>query len=125
HEVYVHTTVEDETSGLSVFTDKYMYKTDKNPTFGSFSNLLNCNSTWQVNDWTILISPPFQNGVKSAYLLTPKTDFCNNDWKTCKTVRFFASDMAGNEATKDYCINGPWISFIGEGFVRSNSSIDM
>lgn len=126
HQLYVYTNVEDDTAGLSVFTDSYQYLTDKNPSsFGIFSNILSCNSTWRPNNWFLLISPPFQNGVKSAYLLTPKTDFCNNDWKTCKTVRFRARDMAGNEATKDYCINGPWISLKGEGTVRSNQNISM
>lgn len=126
HELYVYTNVEDATSGLSVFTDKYQYLTDINPgSFGKFSNILSCNSTWQPNQWFLLISPPFQNGVDSAYLLTPKTDFCNNDWKTCKTVRFYAEDMAGNNATKDFCINGPWISVVGEGGVRANHNISM
>ncbi len=126
HELYVYTNVEDATSGLSVFTDKYQYQTDENPgSFGKFSNILSCNSTWQPNQWMLLISPPFQNGVNSAYLLTPKTDFCNNDWKTCKTVRFYSADMAGNSATKDFCINGPWISLTGEGSIRSNQNISM
>uniref|UniRef100_A0A7C4TS89 CBM-cenC domain-containing protein n=1 Tax=candidate division WWE3 bacterium TaxID=2053526 RepID=A0A7C4TS89_UNCKA len=125
HELYVYTNVEDETSGLSVFTDKYQYHTDKNPGFGRFSNLLNCNSTWQPDTWTILISPPFSPGANSAYLLTPKTDFCNSDWKTCKTVRFFSEDMAGNTATKDFCINGPWVKVRGEGVVGANGNIDM
>ena len=126
HELYVYTTVEDETSGLSVFSDKYQYQTDVNPgSFGKFSNLLSCNSTWQPNTWMFLITPPFQNGVHSGYIITLKTDFCNNDWKTCKTVRFFAQDMAGNTATKEYCINGPWVKATGEGAIRSNQNISM
>ena len=125
HELYVYTNVEDATSGLSVFTDKYQYKTDNNATFGRYSNISSCNSTWQPDNWVILISPPFQPGVHSAYLLTPKTNFCNSNWKICKIVRFYAEDMAGNAASKDFCINGPWISFLGKGFVRSNNIIDM
>ncbi len=125
HELYVYTNVEDATSGLSVFTDKYQYKTDNNSTFGRYSNISSCSSTWQNDNWVILISPPFQPGVNSAYLLTPKTNFCNSNWKICKIVRFYAEDMAGNSASKDFCINGPWISFLGNGFVRSNHNIDM
>ncbi|MBP7928084.1 hypothetical protein KAZ57_02970, partial [Patescibacteria group bacterium] len=125
HELYVYTNVQDATSGISIFTDKYQYKTDNNTTFGKYPSLSSCNGTWQPNVWTILITPPFQNGVSSAYLLTPKTDFCNSDWKVCKYVRFFAQDMAGNTDTKDYCINGPWIKIRGEGIVRSNTDINM
>ncbi len=125
HELWVYTNVEDTTSGLSIFTDKYQYYTERNPTFGTYTNILNCGSTWQPNDWNPLISPPFQNGVHSAYLITPKTDFCNNNWKICKIVRFYSEDMAGNEATKDFCINGPWIKVRNGGIVRSNQNIDM
>jgi hypothetical protein len=125
HELYVYTVVEDATSGLSTFTDKYMYHTDVRPGFGKFSNLLSCSSTWQENQWMLLISPPFLPGVHSSYLLTPKTDFCNNDWKTCKTVRFYAEDLAGNSSSKDFCINGPWVKFRGGGLVRSNHDISM
>lgn len=125
HHLFVYTNVEDATAGLSVFTDKYQYHTDANPGFGRFSNLMKCSSDWLADQWAILISPPFIPGAHSAFLLTPKTDFCNSDWKICKTVKFYAEDMAGNSRTKDYCINGPWIKFRGEGIVHSNSYIDM
>src|SRR3989339_613227 len=125
HELYVYTEVEDTTSGLSTFTDKYQYKVDTQESFGRYSNILSCSSTWQEGSWVILISPPFQPGVHSAYLLTPKTNFCNSNWKVCKTVRFRSEDMAGNIATKDFCINGPWIKLSGEGIVKSNNIIDM
>jgi hypothetical protein len=125
HELYVYTNVEDEISGLSVFTDKYQYHTKKNPGFGRFANILTCNSTWYPDGWFLLISPPFQPGVKSAYLITPKTDFCDNDWKICKTVKFYSEDMAGNVAIKDYCINGPWIKIHGQGVVGAAYGIDM
>jgi hypothetical protein len=36
-----------------------------------------------------------------------------------------AEDLAGNSATKDYCINGPWVKFRGGGLVRSNADISM
>lgn len=125
HELYVYTMVQDATSGLSVFTDKYQYTVDEEDGFGRFSNLLHCNTSWLADNWVILISPPFSPGVDEAFLLTPKTDFCNSNWKVCKTVRFFSEDLAGNEVTKDFCLNGPWIRLRGEGVVRSNHSIDM
>jgi hypothetical protein len=125
HELYVYTVVDDVTSGLSTLTNKYMYHTDKEPGFGSFSNVITCAATWQPNTWVSLISPSFIAGTKSTYLLTPRTDFCNNDWKTCKTVRFYGEDLAGNTAYKDFCINGPWVKFQGGGLVRSNYNINM
>ena len=125
HELWVYTYVKDLTSGLSVFTDKYQYHTENNPGFGRFTNLLGCNSPWLTDQWVPLISPPFTNGVEEAFLLTPKTDFCNSNWKICKIVRFYAKDMAGNSDTKDFCINGPWIRLRGKGVVRANSYIDM
>ena len=125
HELYVYTNVEDQTSGLSTFTDKYQYRTELNPTFGRFSNLLGCNSAWQPNQWASLFSPPFTPGSTSAYLITQKTDFCNSNWKICKIVRFYSEDMAGNADTKDLCINGPWIKSRGGANVRSNYNIDM
>ena len=125
HHLYVYTNVDDATSGLSVFTDKYQYLTENNTGFGRYSDLMKCSSTWQPNLWAILITPPFSPGAKSAFLLTPKTDFCNSNWKVCKIVKFFSEDMAGNSATKDLCINGPWIKVRGGAVVRSNSYIDM
>lgn len=125
YQLYVYAVVDDPTSGISVFTDKYQYKTDNNPTFGQYPNILSCSGTWQANEWVILITPPFQPGAKSVYILTPKTNFCNNNWQVCKVVRFYSRDMAGNNATKDFCINGPWINFLGAGFVGANASIDM
>lgn len=125
HELYVYTNVEDATSGLSTFTDKYQYHTEREPGFGRYDYLLSCSSDWEPNNWVILISPPFFPGSNSAFLLTPKTDFCNSNWKICKTVRFYAEDLAGNSATKDFCINGLWIKVRGEGYVRANQNIDM
>lgn len=125
YQLWVYTIVDDPTSGISTFTDRYQYKTELNPTFGKYSNLLSCSSTWSENGWVILISPPFLPGVKSAYLLTPKTSFCNSNWNACKTVRFQAEDIAGNISIKDFCINGPWIKLRGEGSVRANNGIDM
>lgn len=125
HELYVYTNVEDPTSGLSTLTDKYKYHTKLFSGFGYFSDLIKCNSTWNADGWTSLASPPFSDGAHTAYLITPKTDFCDDDWKICKTVDFYAKDMAGNETNKEYCINGPWIRVSGGGIVRANAGINM
>ena len=123
--LWTHTRVLDATSGLSVFTDKYQIKTELEPEYGRYSNILSCGSTWQPNGWIILISPPFTPGVNEAFLLAPKTSFCNDNWNICKLVRFYSADMAGNESYKEFCVNGPWIKMRGEGWVRSNTHIDM
>ncbi|MFC1700301.1 hypothetical protein ACFLZ4_01495 [Patescibacteria group bacterium] len=125
HEVYVYTNVSDATSGLSTLTDKFQYTTSKSEGFGVFEDLLGCNTEWLLDEWVSLISPPFDPGTNDAYLLTPKVDFCDSNWKVCKYVRFYAEDMAGNYNAKDMCINGPWIRTTGEGIVRSNNDIDM
>lgn len=125
YQLWVYTTVEDATSGLSVFTDKYQYHTELNTGFGRYSNILSCSSSWNSDSWVILISPPFSPGVKSAYLLTPKTSFCNTNWNNPKIVRFYAEDMAGNKATKDFVINGPWIRSKGGGIVKADYGVDM
>lgn len=125
HHLYVTTTVDDPTSGLSTLTDKYQYHTTKNPTFGYYSDLMRCNSTWMISGWAPLISSPFVDGATTATLLTPKTDFCDSVWKVCKTVRFYAEDMAGNYAYKDLCINGPWIRLRNGGIAGSLAGIDM
>ena len=125
YHLWVYTNVEDETSGLSTFTDKYQYYTELNSTYGHFDNILNCSSEWEPDEWIILISPPFWPGSKSVYLLTPKTSFCNSNWNICKMVRFFARDMAGNTSTKEFCINGPWIKLRGKGITRGENGIDM
>lgn len=125
HELYVWTNTDDYTSGISTLTDKFQYTTDDTSGFGIYTNLLYCNTPWLSGHWAALISPPFIPGVHSAYLITPKVDFCNSNWKICKYVRFYAEDMAGNTAEKDMCINGPWIKVRGQGIVRSDSTIDM
>lgn len=126
HELYAWINVSDNTSGISTFTDKFQYTTRKNPGFGRFSFLLSCNSTWSSTNWVILVSPPFLPGSKNAYLVTPKVDFCDSNWKDCtKSIRFRAEDMAGNISIKDMCVNGPWIKIRGKGIVRANNNIDM
>ena len=129
HRVYVYIEVTDQTSGISSLSDRFQYTTNHQnvTTFGYFSDLLACNSTWMEDGWldpiTLIIYP--ESGGKTGQLLTPKIDFCNSDWKICKWTRFYAEDNAGNWAIKDICINGPWIKIRGKGVVRANQNIDM
>jgi len=125
HILYVHTDVDDVTSGLSTLTDKYQYRTEFNAEFGKNADILKCNTDWLVGEWVGLISPPFDPGVNTAYLLTPKTNFCNNNWHDAKYVVFYAEDMAGNSSSKAYQINGPWIKLRGGGIVRAEGGINM
>jgi hypothetical protein len=126
YQVYVWINVDDPTSGLSVFTDKFQYTTLTHVGFGVYSTLWSCGSTWRPGEWSKwAITPPFSPGAHSAYIITPKIDFCDNNWRDCKYIRFYSEDMAGNVATKDMCINGPWIKLRGKGVARSNTDIDM
>ena len=125
HEVYVYTDVEDITSGLSVNTNKYMYSVDDEDGFGYYEDLIQCNTPWHEDEWVTLLTSPATDGLLETTLITQKTDFCNSNWKVCKSVRFYAEDVAGNISSKDFCINGPWIKFRGEGAVRTNQNIDM
>ncbi|MFC1756038.1 hypothetical protein ACFLZK_01480 [Patescibacteria group bacterium] len=125
HEVYVFTDVSDTTSGLSTNSDIYQYTVDSQATFGYYENLIFCNTPWHEDEWRSLLTGPVADGETTSTLTTPKTDFCNSNWKICKDVRFYAEDMAGNSVTKDFCINGPWIKVRGEGVFRGNQNIDM
>jgi hypothetical protein len=125
HELYVFVTVEDPASGLSSSTSRYQYNTEVEPGYGYFSNLLGCNSTWNEDQWTSLLDYPTVEGTPNYELRTPKTDLCNNNWRLCKTIRFYSEDVAGNVNSKDFCINGPWVRVSGGGIVRANQNIDM
>jgi hypothetical protein len=125
HHLYVYATVDDQVSGLSSDTNKYQYLPEAESTFGIHEDLMQCSSDWFANSWAALLSAAITPGVLTADLMTPKTDLCNSNWKICKTVRFYAKDMAGNTTTKDFCVNGPWIKIRGGAFVRSNQNISM
>lgn len=125
HELFVFTNVRDPISGLAPATNQNQYIVDAESVFGHYASLIACNTPWLENAWVSLISPTPSGGENDIFLQTQKTDFCNSNWKICKTVRFYAEDMAGNSTSKDFCINGPWIRFRGEGVVHSNHDIDM
>jgi hypothetical protein len=126
HTLQVYSIVNDETSGISSLSNKYQYHCKPGGSgFGYFSNYGSCKGTWYPNGWTALSNQPFTPGDNSVELRTPSTDFCDEDWKVCKTVNFYAEDMAGNSSIKGYCINGPWIQVIGQGIVGAVGGISM
>jgi len=119
----VETNVEDLTSGISNQTKYFQYKPETD--YGTYQNIIDCSSNWQSNNWAQLQVSPSTSGATSARLKTWKINFCDNDWSKCKAVRFKAIDVAGNEVTKEYCINGPWIKTSGGGKIRANYGINM
>lgn len=129
YKLYVYITVQDPTSGLRWNKDGYKYHTELEEGFGRYSDLLDCGSTWEVlgeEDWIWAFTWwPFSTGAPETSLITPKTSFCNDNWRLCKAVKFRAEDVAGNVGTKEFCLNGPWIRFTGEAPVRTNNIIDM
>jgi len=119
----VQTSVEDTISGLSNLTKEFQYKTETS--YGTYSNIVDCGSTWNEDNWNTLSTYPANSGNHYATLTTPKINFCDNLWNKCKSVRFKAIDVAGNQSTKEYCINGPWIKTSNGGKVKANYGINM
>jgi len=123
YEIMISTDVEDATSGLSSETRYFQYKVLSD--YGSYKNLMNCSTEWQSGAWEELQIYPQNDGSNTTKLKTKKVSFCDNVWNTCKAIRFKAYDLAGNTSTKEYCINGPWITTVGGGKVKANHGIDM
>lgn len=125
HQLFVFTNVSDTVSGLGTASNIYQYSTDNNPTFGIYSDVDACNTSWLEGSWAALGKGVTADGDSTAYLETQRTNFCNSDWKICKNVKFYAEDIAGNNVAKSFCINGPWIRLSGGGTARSDNVIDM
>ena len=122
HTLTAQITVDDGTSGIDDGAGYFQYSIDGGESWGYYSNLLNCSSEWGVNGWQAL-NTELENGGLTGELSTPAIDYCNSDWAVCKIVRFKTSDLSGNEATKDVCINGTW--FRATGDVGSRQSISL
>ena len=112
--------VDDTASGIDSLSGYFQYSVDGGTTWGYYSNLTSCSSTWTADGWKSL-SVDLENGGQSAELETPAVDYCNSNWAICKIVRFKVSDLSGNGATKDVCINGAW--FRATGDVGSRAAI--
>ena len=123
HELYCWINVTDSTSEFQHLLTNFNTPQNHLGEFGRYRPSF-MRKLMDAGDWVISSSSVLSG--KKAYLLTPKVDFCDDDWKECsKMVRFRAVDMAGNISTKDVCINGPWIKVRGKGIVRANQNIDM
>lgn len=116
--------VSDATSGLQPYTDMFQYSVNAGATWGYYSNLTSCSSTWVNNGWRGILSVfPFP-GVSDLILITPYINYCNADWTVCKIIRFKVSDMAGNWATTDVCINGSWFR-VNNGLLSGRSNFEI
>jgi hypothetical protein len=116
-------TVDDTVSGLATNTGEYQYSLDGGSTWGYYSDLLSCNSTWIQDGWISTVQSPDNPGVSTTTLKTPSTDFCDSDFGNCeKKVRFRIKDIAGNFSARDHCLNSAWFLVQG-GDIHSVGSI--
>ncbi|MBI4091172.1 hypothetical protein HY419_00305 [candidate division WWE3 bacterium] len=124
HTFNVSVKVTDTTSGVDVSTAEFQYSVDEGVTWGYYSNLLNCGSSF-VQGWKQASSNPNSDGSTTVTLSTGAINFCNSNWTDTKMIRFRLADMAGNQGESgDFTINGAWIE-LEYGDVFSNSSIAM
>lgn len=116
--------VNDTTSGLSTTSPQVQYSVDNGATFGYYSNLTQCNSTFNLNQWYSLTNQSYANGATSGTLTTPTIDVCNSNWEVCKIIQFRVKDLAGNTAERKICLFGAWMQ-AANGNVYSEGPISM
>lgn len=121
HTLKVQIKVDDDTSLPDTSASLFQYSVDGGSAWGYYSNLTSCSSTWINNGWSDRLTTSTENLGKTVEINTNAIDFCNSNWQVCKIVRFKEKDLAGNESTKDICINGAWIQTSGD--VGSNFGI--
>jgi len=97
----------DRESGLKEGSDKFQYSVDGGASWGYYQNFGSCNGSFVSGGW-IDLNSSFINGERSATLTTPEVNYCNSNWKVCKTARFYVEDISGRSSTKDICLYGPW-----------------
>lgn len=106
--------VDDPISGLDTPAGQYQYSLDGGATWGRYSDLERCNSTWIPDGWVPTTQTPSTPGSSTTTMRTPRTDFCDSNFAGCsKKIRFQIRDLAGNTSSKDNCINSAW--FQGQG----------
>jgi hypothetical protein len=116
----------DRESGLKGDSAKFQYSLDAGVSWGYYSNYGACKGNFIKGGW-IDINERYSNGDAFGRLETPAINYCNSNWKTCKTLRFSVSDISGRESTKDICLNGPWFStakadIFAKGKISQNGS---
>lgn len=115
--------VDDSLSGLNPPTGQFQYSLDGGSTWGYHTNLTSCNSTWVPDGWQGTSQSPSVAGVATTTMTTPAIDFCDSDFSGCnKKIRFDIKDMAGNESSRDQCLNSAWFKAQG-GDVHSVGNI--
>jgi hypothetical protein len=124
HTFSISVNVADKTSGLDPSTASFQYSVDDGSTWGYYSNLTQCNSTWNNNQWRAATVAPNTPGSLTGQINIPSTDYCNSNWSQTKYIRIKIKDMAGLESTKQYALMSPWLQTTG-GDVYSKSRIDM
>ncbi len=122
HTLVSQITVDDPTSGLDQSNIRFQYSTDGGSSWGYYPDPSRCNGNWTSGGWLSNLSTSGTGN--SLTLTTPVVDFCNSNWAVCKIVRFKARDLAGNESTKDICINGAWVKVTG-GDTYAGGGINM
>ncbi len=124
HTFTISITVSDVTSGLDNTSAEFQYSVDGGSTWGYYSNLTQCNSTWNDNQWRAASISPSTPGTPTGTITIPSTDYCNSNWSETKYIRIRVKDMAGLQSTKQYALMAPWIQTSG-GDIYSNGPIDM
>lgn len=124
HTFTITVKVADKTSGLDNLTAEFQYSVDNGDTWGYYSNLTQCSSTWNDNQWRSASTSPNTPGTNTATITIPSTDYCNSNWADTKYIRIRIKDMAGLLSTKQYALMSPWIQTTG-GDVYSKGNIDM
>jgi hypothetical protein len=117
--------VSDKTSGIDNLTAEFQYSVDDGSTWGYYSNLNSCSSTWNNSAWRGISVTPNTPGTTTAVTVNvPTTDYCNSNWANTKFIRIRIRDMAGLLSTKQYALMAPWMQTTG-GDVHSEGMIDM
>ena len=115
--------VSDNASGLNANSSQFQYSPLSDLVWGYFTDYENCKGIFEAGKW-LPAAVDFNEEGLSGRLESPSIDYCNSNWFFCKGNRFKIEDFAGNDSTKEICLNGPWVKSI-DGDVASLSSIDM
>lgn len=124
HTFQVSVRVSDVGSGLQSSSGFVQYSVDEGDHWGYYQDATNCSSLWVEDSWIAAQMAPSDSGIGDAILTTPSIDFCNSNWSIDKKVRFKVVDVAGNESTKIFTINGPWLKALN-GDIFGQTSITM
>jgi len=111
----------DDDSGLKKGSDKFQYSIDGGLTWGYYEDISKCGGNFINGGWVDL-NNVLVDGQNSVTLETPVVDYCDSNWNTCKTLRFYIEDVAGRSSTRDICLFGSYFLTTG-GDVYSGLNI--